>query len=71
MYKGKTVKKQNSLYLCIFVTSIVCYFYALSFTTLELWEKILVVLAATLIIFVIQFIILYTFKQYIQHKKLN
>jgi|GEM_PF-6026047 uncharacterized membrane protein len=50
MDKCKSVKQQNTLYLSIFVASIVCCFYALSFTTLELWKQILFVLIAILMI---------------------
>ncbi|AZV57651.1 hypothetical protein [Clostridium sp. AWRP] len=71
MNKDKCIKKQNILYLNIFVVSILCYFYALSFTTLELWKQVLIILAATLIILVVEFSILYAFKKHIKHKKFN
>ena len=71
MDKGKSVKKQNTLYLSIFVTSIICCFYALSFTTLELWKQILTILITILMILVVEFSILHVFKKHIKRKKLD
>ncbi len=71
MDKGKSAKKQNTLYLSVFVASIICCFYALSFTTLELWKQILFVLISILMILVVQFSILHVFKKHIKLKKFN
>ncbi|AZV56073.1 hypothetical protein [Clostridium sp. AWRP] len=71
MNKNKSIKRPNILYLSIFAVSIVCYFYALSFTTLELWKQVLIILAAILAILVVELSILYAFKNHIKHKKLN
>lgn len=71
MNKDKNIKKPNVLYLSIFVVSIVCYFYALSFTTLKLWKQVLIILIIILINLGVQFSILHRFKKYIKYKKLN
>lgn len=69
MYRRDKHKKTTILELLLFGASVGCLYYAMSQTSLNLWEIILVIFAVILTVLTIQILILYRFKQHIKNRK--
>lgn len=69
MYKRDKHKKTTILELLLFAASVGCLYYAMSQTSLKLWQIILAIFAVILTVLSIQILILYRFKQRIKKRK--